>query len=457
MPVTNPSQDKRKAKRTAEEARGWARPGFGQCSSIQCDVEGILKDENWNLEAIMEMLQRAFNGTVRSLEFAKPGGQSQQGHSMTVKALFVSPKAMKDALDKADSYNTKLPAGWVIRPEWLPGKNPLRADEDNQRPIWGAEANDRPLLRRRVDTEEGQAEEPVASRGSRDPEPDKGQGMAKGKAKGKGKGDGQGEAKGKAKDKAKGGKDKGEAKGKGKAKGKARLDVKDEGDQAEAEAEDFTDRSKWVKGFCACEDRCDCEVKFPAIGPCLPFKTGAVCNIIPIGMKNYDSAGKNIPPTEEWLVNKALATHDLPANMPAILINVKGQGAPPREERVEPFHWGYNPTVIGQVLADEKAIQHVGTDLAYFLSQAPGDIAQEWAIVTMCNHAKHRSVAWQGLLRGILRRLGYPSRAHTGTTGKNVCGPSCCPTMIAKHYQQEAFEKVRPFLLAKEVECPEEF
>ena len=78
MPVTNPSQDKRKAKRTAEEARGWARPGFGQCSSIQCDVTGIQKDENWNLEAIMEMLQRAFSGTVRSLEFARRGGRANK-------------------------------------------------------------------------------------------------------------------------------------------------------------------------------------------------------------------------------------------------------------------------------------------------------------------------------------------------------------------------------------------
>ena len=87
-------------------------------------------------------------------------------------------------------------------------------------------------------------------------------------------------------------------------------------------------------------------------------------------------SGKSIPPTEEWLVKKALAIHNLPANMPAILINVKGQGAPPREDRVEPCHWGYNPTVIGQVLADPKDIHAVGTDLAYFLSQDPGDIAQ---------------------------------------------------------------------------------
>jgi hypothetical protein len=77
--------------------------------------------------------------------------------------------------------------------------------------------------------------------------------------------------------------------------------------------------------------------------------------------------------------------------------------------------------------------------------------------VTMCNHAKHRSVAWQGLLRGILRRLGYPSRSQTDTVGANVCGAGCCLTMIAKSFQQEAWEKVRPFLMAGGVECPDEF
>ena len=72
-------------------------------------------------------------------------------------------------------------------------------------------------------------------------------------------------------------------------------------------------------------------------------------------------------------MKKALTPNDIDEAMPAILINVKGEGAPPRDERVQSQHWGYNPKVIGQVLEDKKAISHVGIDLASFLAMTPGD------------------------------------------------------------------------------------
>jgi hypothetical protein len=117
---------------------------------------------------------------------------------------------------------------------------------------------------------------------------------------------------------------------------------------------------------------------------------------------------------------------------------------------VDNWHWGYNPKVIEQVLADPLAIETVGQALANFLPSLPkGLLATEWAIVLYCNHAKHRSVAWQGLLRAVLRRLGYPSTAGLQGIPHMVCGhtdPTCCPRRVSRFHQNQAYMLLKPYL-----------